>query len=183
MKSLQKLPKYIVVWMIALVAVTTLMIVASPRLRNGFRRQETKPEVPKVISKVKDLEVISQTIDYADETSPVVVIEIRNNSDLPVIAISVESGDEKDASAISTVGLQTGDEPAHVVLAPHGIITMRMPVGSILPGKPFKIAAVIYADETEDGEKIARESLRRQREQDKERYKAKGSPKEGEPQQ
>lgn len=180
MKSAKNLPNYILVWIIALVAIATLMIVVSPKLRNAGKEQENKPtpEVPKIISKVKDLEVVSMTLDNKDETHPMLVIEIRNNSVKPIVAISVESGDEKDSSGIGTDGFKDGDEPASIILQPSGTITMRMSVGALLPGRPLKVSAVMYADGTDDGEERAKETLRGW----KERAKAKGTEKKGEPQ-
>jgi hypothetical protein len=179
MKSFKRLPSYIFIWVIVLVAIATLMIVASPRLRNAEKKQETKQVtvVPKIISKVKNLEVISTAIKRQGEPSAVVVIEIRNNSDKPIIAIAIESGDEKDAAGVSTDGFKSGDEPPSIILPPHGTITMEMPLSNLLPGKPLKIAGVMYADETEDGDELTRKTIRGH----KESAKAKGSAKKGEP--
>lgn len=169
MKLLKKLPNYILIWLIALVAISTLMIIVSPRLRNSGKQQQTKlaPVVPEVISKVRDLEVISTIIKREGTPSSVVAIEIRNNSDKPIIAIAIESGDAKDSSGISTEGFKSGDEPASVVLQPQGTIIMEMPVSNLLPGKPLKIAGVMYADGTEDGDEITRKTIRGHRDKAK----------------
>jgi hypothetical protein len=181
MKSPRQLPTYIFLWVIALLAVATLMIVASPRLRNAGKQQEDgqTAQLPKIISKVKDLEVISITLDERDAATPTLVIEIRNNSVKPIVAISVESGDEKDSSGIGTDGFIDGDKPPYIILPPQGTITMRMPVASLLPGKPVKVSAVMYADGTDDGEDRAKETIRI----DKQRAKDRASERKGEPQQ
>ena len=136
------------------------------------RQQEVK--LPKIISKVKSLEVVSATVQ-GESRSEVVAIEIRNNSDKPIIAISVESGDDKNASGTGAYGFKDGDEPPAVVIAPHETITIDMPLSDVLPGQPIKVAGVMYADGTEDGEKGALGTLRRQ----KEHHKAKKLRKEG----
>jgi NAD(P)H-hydrate repair Nnr-like enzyme with NAD(P)H-hydrate epimerase domain len=180
MNLFKRIPSYILTWIVVLVAVTTLMIIASPKLRSSAQQQqETKrvTVVPKVISKVKDLEVIGTTIKRQDEPSAVVAIDIRNNSDKPIIAIAIESGDEKDAAGVSTDGFKGGEEPPSIVLPAHGTITMEIAVSNLLPGKPLKIAGVMYADETEDGDELTRRTLRKH----KEHAKAKGSVKKGEP--
>jgi hypothetical protein len=176
MKSLKRLPSYILIWVITLMAIATLIIVASPRVRNA-EKQEAKQitEVPKVISKVKDLEVISTAIERQGEPGAVVAIEIRNNSDKPIIAIAIESGDEKDAAGVSTDGFKSGDEPPAVILQPHGTITMKIALSNLLPGKPLKISGVMYADGTEDGEELTRKTLRGHRD----KAKAKGPTKKG----
>lgn len=179
MKSLRKLPSYIILWVIALLAVATLMIVASPKLRNAGKQQEDgqTAQLPKIISKVKDVEVVNITLDERDAATPTLVIEIRNNSVKPIVAISVESGDENDSSGVGTDSFTGGDELPSIILPPQGTITMRMPVASLLPGKPLKVSAVMYADGTDDGEDRAKETIRI----DKQHAKDKASEKKGEP--
>lgn len=181
MKSPKKLPNYILIWVIALVAIATLMIIASPKLRNPGKQQEKNQviDVPKVISKVEHLEVISTTIKRQGEPGAVVAIEILNNSEKPIIAIAIESGDEKDASGASTDGFKDGNEPPSIILPPHGTIIIEMAVSNLLHGKPLKVAGVMYADGTDDGEELTRKTIRGHREQ----AKTKGSAKKGEPQQ
>lgn len=177
MKLLKKLPNYILIWLVTLVAISTLMIIVSPRLRNSGKLQQTKPApvIPKIISKVKNVEVLSTAIKGEGTASAVVAIEIRNNSDKPIIAIAIESGDGKDASGVSTEGFKGGDEPPSVVLQPQGTIIMEMPVSNLLPGKPLKIAGVMYADGTEDGDEITIKTIRGHRD----KAKAEGPAKKG----
>lgn len=165
MNSPKKLSSHILIVAIALVSMATLMIVANPNLRNSKIQQDKKPVtvVPKVISKVKDLEVISTSLKAEGEPGAALVIEIRNNSDRPIIAITIESGDEKDASGVSTDGFKGGDEPPTVILAPHSTIKMEMGVDNLLPNKPLKVAGVMYLDGSDDGEEVAKKTLRAQR--------------------
>lgn len=179
MKSLKGIQNYIIAWAIVVVAIAAIMITASPKLQNSGK-QEAKnrvTEVPKIISKVKDLEVISTTIKRQGEPSAVVAIEIRNNSEKPIIAIAIESGNDKDASGVSTDGFKEGDEPPSVILPPHGSIIMEMAVDNLMPGKPLKIAGVMYADGSDEGDELTRKTLRGHREQ----AKTKGSARKGEP--
>jgi hypothetical protein len=164
MKSSKRLPNHILIWVIALVAIATLMIIASPKLRKPGEQQEKNQvvDVPKVISKIKHLEVISTTVKREGEPGAVVAIEILNNSEKPIIAIAIESGDEKDASGINKNGFRDGQPPL-VVIEPYGTITMEMAISNLLPGKPLKIAGVIYADDSEAGEEAALGTMHRQR--------------------
>ena len=162
MKSGKRLPNYIFIVVIASVSFTTLMIIATPKLSVSEKLQQTKQlaEIPKVISQVKDLEVISTTIKRQGESDAVVAIEIRNNSDKPIIAIAIESGDKKDASGVSADGFRGEDQTPSIILPPHGTIVMEMPVSNLLPGKPLKVAGVMYLDGTEDGDELTRKTLR-----------------------
>ena len=162
MNSPKELSSHTLIVAIALVSIATLMIVANPKLRNSKTQQEKKTVtvVPKVISRVKNLEIISTSLKAEGEPGAALAIEIRNNSDRPIIAITIESGDEKDASGVSTDGFKGGDEPPNVILPPHGTITMEIEVSNLLPGKPLKVAGVMYLDGTDDGEEVAKKTLR-----------------------
>jgi hypothetical protein len=132
-------------------------------------------EVPKIISKVSTLEVVSANINNQEKENATVVIEVRNNSDKPIIAIVVESGDDKDASGVSVVGFKSGDEPPSVVLKPYATLKIRMPLSNVKPGAPVKISGVMYLDGTEKGEEEAIGTLRRQKEHEK-KSKGGGNP-------
>jgi hypothetical protein len=158
----ESVSRYILISVSAVVAIISLLVVVNPKPRNSRKQEETKPltVMPKVISKVKDLEVINTTLKRQGEPSAVVAIEIRNNSDKPIIAIAIESGDEQDASGVSLDGFKGGDEPPSIILPPHGTITMEMEVSNLLPDKPLKVGGVMYADETEDGDELTRKTIR-----------------------
>ena len=156
MKTHLMKPKYIFTLVIVLLVVMSVLGVNPIRraIRRTQQQQERRPvtdTLPPIISKAKNIEVVSATIKRQGDPTAVVVIVLRNNSDRAVVAISIESGDERDASGISTEGFRNGDEPSIVVLEPHGTITMEMPLSDLLPGKPLKVAGVMYADGSEDG--------------------------------
>lgn len=166
METNKKVAKCILISLITLVAIASLLTVATPNPRNSEKQQEESKQTvvtPKVISKIKDLEVINTTIKRQGELSAAIAIEIRNNSEKPIIAIAIESGDEKDASGTSTDGFKGEGETPSIILAPHGTITMEIATSNLLTGKPLKVAAVIYADNTVDGEEPAIKTLRGQK--------------------
>jgi hypothetical protein len=131
----------------------------------AIKRQQAATHPPKVISKVKNLEVVSVTVEQESHHSePMVVIIIRNNSDQAVVSVAVESGDDKDASGISTDGFKEGNELPSAVIEPFGTIKMQMLLGNLLPGKPLKVSGAMYADGSVDGEKLATETIREHKE-------------------
>ena len=130
------------------------------------RRQTREVKLPKVISKVKNLEVIGVGVCREGEPTAALAVEIYNKSDKPVTAFSVESGDEKDASGIDING-DISDDPPTAVIEPHGIRTVELPVSDIHPGKPVKVGGAIYADGTEDGEEVILRSMHDHRKRDK----------------
>lgn len=169
MEVTQKVTKCILISLTVFVALTSLLAVATPTPINSEKQQDPKQVfvAPKVISKIKDLEVINTTIKRQGEPSAAIAIEIRNNSEKPIVAVAVESGDEKDASGTSANGFRAEGETPSIILPPHGTITMEIAISNLIADKPLKIAGVLYADETEDGEGPAIKTLRGQKDKAK----------------
>lgn len=137
-------------------------------------RQRQGHQVPTVVSKVKDLEVAGVQVVREGEPTAALAIEIRNRSARSVVAVSVESGDEKDASGLHING-DAGDGPPETVIEPYGTRTVEFSLSNVHPGKPVKVAGALYADGGEDGEDLSLRSMRHQRKSDKERHlKSKG---------
>lgn len=143
------------------------------------RQQETKRDttkLPKIISKVPKLEIVSATIEQPGEPDAWLVLEIRNNSDLAVMAIDIISGDKMDYSGITKDGLDDPDNPT-VIIEPHGTKTVKWSFGEILPNTTVSVSGVTYADGTEEGEKLALGAMHDQRAHSKAKRDAqKGAP-------
>ena len=151
-----------------LIATCLLLVIALSVISvNVTKSQQGKTKLPVIISKSKSLEVVRATIVNEGEPTAAVALEIYNNSDKAVIAIAIESGDAKDGSGITKNGFPEGDSPPFSVIEPYGTITLEMSVFNLLPGKPLKIGGVVYADGTEEGDKITLETMHRQREHSK----------------
>ena len=136
-----------------------------------FARKQQRP-LPPVISKVRQLEVVGVTVEGADEETAEAVIEIKNTSDKPVIAVAVEVGDEKDASGINRSGIREGELPPSVVIEPHGSTKVRFSLSNLKfykPGTPIKIGGAMFLDGTEEGDEDTLGTMRRQKEHDKAR--------------
>ncbi len=123
-------------------------------------------ELPPVVSKVPALEVIHSETELRNGGMPnaTATIRIKNNSDRPILAVTLESGDDRDASGTNLNGFHDGDVPPSEVAKPHETFEMDFPMSSVRPGRPIRVAAVIYADGTEEGDTGALQSMRKQRE-------------------
>ncbi len=150
------------------IVIASLIYVGVTRSR---QERETKPtrELPAVESHIERLEIVSKKLKGKERPDTVVEIEVRNNSDKPVIAFTVESGTPEDAAGITVNGFNDGDVPPTVVIEPHGSKTVLFPLSNVKPGFPIKISGVMYEDGTQDGEEATLETVRGQ----KEHYKAK----------
>lgn len=156
MKSHFKEHPYFSLLCILLLAGMCVMSVAA------VRQQQQVPELPRIISRARNLEVVSATI-----REQVVFIEIRNNSDKPVIAVTVEFRDSRDAVGVNFNGFNDGDEPPTVVIEPHGTITVDLPLNHarhVRAGSPIRVGGVMYADGSEDGDEATLSTMRGQRE-------------------
>lgn len=140
----------------------------------AIKRQQVATHLPNVISKVKSLEVVGVTVK-GEGDARTAIIEIRNKSDKPVIAITIESGDADNAAGVTLNGFNDGDESPTVVLEPHSTTTVDFALSNVMYGSPIKIGAVMYVDNSEEGDEISLQTMRGQ----KEHYKAKDSKKKG----
>jgi hypothetical protein len=129
-----------------------------------IRSQGPGLKPPKVISKVKTIEVLQVEVDGQNSSTAVVVMTLRNNTDKNVIALAVESGDDKNASGVNESGYGEGDDPPTVIIKPHGIFKMEMPFSYVRPGAPIKVGGVMYDDETEEGDEVTLKSMRKHKE-------------------
>lgn len=150
-------------------ATVSIMALAHSGVNLRWRQQGAKSNIklPRITSKVKSLEVIGAAIEGAAEPNALVAIEIKNNSDKPIIALAVESGDGDEASGVSLNGFKGENESPAIVLKPHGTVKVRMPLSNLSPGSSIKIGGVIYADNTEAGDESTLGTLRRQKEHEK----------------
>lgn len=141
------------------------------------RRQAQEKRPPKVISKVKNLEVVGVSVREEGQPTAELVIDIHNKSEKPVVAVSVECGDAKDASGVEING-DIGDDQPTAVIEPYGRRTVKLSISNLLPGKPIKIVGAIYADGSEDGEPVTLGAMHEHRKRDKaETLKRKGGSK------
>jgi len=145
------------------VAVTTLAFF--DRVAHGQQKAPEVPsEVPSVISQVKALEVIRWDLVDAGARHAGVVVKIKNNSGKPIIAVTLESGDDKDASGLTLNGIHEVDKTPSVVVKPDETFEIRFALSQVLRGCPIRVAGVFYADGTEDGDEKTLEGMRSQRE-------------------
>jgi hypothetical protein len=157
---------------VILIAACALAFVYPKRGTGEQQNAKRSTQLPPVISKIKTLEVVGAHIEGEGEPGTAVVVEIRNNSDKAVTGVALEQGDDKDAYGVSTDGYRV-DEPPIVIIEPHGSVSIKMETANLWPDLPIRVAGVIYADDTEEGEKATLGTMRRQHARDKANHDAK----------
>lgn len=146
MKNLVRLIRYFApACLVFLLLVTFAAVTAS--------RPQKQKELPKIVSKVRSLEIINTEIKGEGPTA-LAFITIFNNTDTPIIAIGIEVNDGKDAAGFTLNGFTEGDETPKVVLEPYSSKTVEFPLSHlrhVKPGTPIRIGGVMFADGTEEG--------------------------------
>ena len=131
------------------------------------QEQPRATSMPAVFSKIKKLEVVRAWIQDAGTPHAGVAVEVQNNSDLAVMAIDLVSGE----GGVTTNGL-TDEEHPIVVVGPHGTTKLFMNFGSMTFGAPLVVAAVTYADGSEEGDESSLKVMHQTRVHDRAQIKA-----------
>lgn len=135
-------------------------IVPSKRLDRAPAQESRSPTntLPQIIRKVKDLEIVTASIKDQGKPNASAVFKIENNSDKAVTAFTLTFG----SASVSQEGGMDADEP-EAVIKPHGTTTLEIPLSNFMKDEPLIIAAVLYADGTEDGQEAVLEWRHEQR--------------------
>jgi hypothetical protein len=164
---------------VASIAIIATVVFSSKKQRPTVDHPRKHPKewlssVPPVDSQVKDLEIINARIVRAETDAPGVAFEIRNNSNLAVMAVEVKCGD----AGISQDGLEDEENPK-VIIQPHGTLTAEMN-DELAPGTPIVITAATFEDGSEKGRESSIQLMQKLRARERARHKAK---KQGQPEQ
>ena len=147
-------------------------------------KSQTVDTLPLIISQVTGIEVVKAQLKNPGTVNPIAVLELKNKTGKPVIAVSVEIGEPEEAGGITVNGFKEGDELPSVIMEPDGSIKVELSLENAKPGEPIRVSGAVYVDDSEDGEKTALETIHAQREHTKsekrksERRKVDSSPKE-----
>lgn len=139
------------------------------------KRQEPKQlhpkdwlsSIPRVMSKVKDLEIINARIVRAGSDAPGVAFEIRNNSNRAVMAVDITCGQ----AGISQDGLEDEDNPT-VLIEPYATRTEEMN-DELTRDAPIVISSATFQDGTEEGDEASVKLMQKLRAHDRAKHKAK----------
>lgn len=144
-----------------LAAVLCLVLFAALYVWNRGAAGQKEVKLPKVVSEAKNIEVLNVKINepYA------LIVTVRNNSEKPVVAITLQTGDGKDEDGVGAAGYREGDEPDEIVIKPHETFDMDMPLNYLHPGGVVRVSGVIYGDDTGEGSESTLGFMRGQKKQ------------------
>jgi hypothetical protein len=156
-------------FMLGLLGVSCVVSVAVLSARRQSQSQQPKDwlrSIPKVESKVKNLQIINPRIVRADTVAPGVEFEVLNNSDKAVMAIEISCGQ----GGIAKDGLEDEENPT-VIITPYGTLRAEMS-GELEPDKALVITAAVFDDGKEEGVRSSLELMHKIRIREREKIKA-----------
>lgn len=162
--------RYVLTAALAVLAVVVIVAAAgrkrigtSPSKIISTRQQEeqrVEASMPPVISSAKDLEIVTASVDSEKQAN----IIIFNKSRKGIQGFAVSSG---SFTLIEDDGLQT-DNPK-TIIAPYASYTIQLPASNLRATLPVVISAVLYDDDTEDGDGVVRKKVHDARQREKEK--------------
>lgn len=112
-----------------------------------------------VISMVKGLEITSVSLVDQGTMGASLSIDVTNKRDEAVMAVDFISGTDNDRGGIAMDGLFDEDDP-HAIIPPHTLRTFTWGVGGIFEGTPARLAAAVFSDGKEEGDKLSLHGLK-----------------------
>jgi hypothetical protein len=116
--------------------------------------------LPPVISSIKGIEVVSAFIDEHGTAN----ITVVNKTGKGIIGLAMSSG---NFTFSDDYGL-TQDNPK-TLIPPYSSYTFYEPVSNLRAHTPIRVSAVLYDDETEEGDAVVRKNIHAGRDKEKER--------------
>ena len=124
---------------------------------------ETVTEAPLVKSKVKDLEIVEVKLENQGTPNASILISFVNNSDSAVMSFEFVSGNKNESIGVGGDAMMFEDSGGFVAVPPHSLTTFSMRLGAIMQGETVFLAAAIFADGREEGDKDTVEGIKSQR--------------------
>ena len=159
-------------WNTSFLALTVLICIASMigavAYSRSFQQKKTfyepalMTEAPLVLSQVQGLQITEVRLINPGTNAAAIEIDVTNQRDAAVMSIDfIARGKNGDSGGIAMDGLEEADNPRRII-PPHSLRTFTVHLGEII-GEPFFLAAAIFADGKEEGDKRTLEGLRARR--------------------
>lgn len=136
-----------------------LVLFAALYIWNIGTARQKEVKLPKVVSEAKNIQILNVKVEEPHS----LIVTLRNNSEKPVVALTLETGNAKDGDGVSAAGYKEGDEPDSIIIRPHETYDMDMPLSYVRPDGLVRVSGVIYADDTREGDESTLELMRDQK--------------------
>jgi hypothetical protein len=113
---------------------------------------------PQVISKIKGVEIVAVSLINQGTPEAALSMDVTNNRDAAVMALDFVAG-KNDYSGLRIDGLLQEDSPV-VIIPTHTLKTFTWSLGEIMEGQTVFLAAAVFADGKEEGDKRSLDGMR-----------------------
>jgi hypothetical protein len=127
-------------------------------------------DVPKVISGIHGLEITSVSLAKQGTPEAVLSIEVTNKRNKAVMALDFIAG-RSTYSGLRIDGLLQEDNPL-VIIPPHSLKTFTWSLSAIMEGQTVTLAAAVFDDGKEEGERQALDGIKKARVKFQEKQRA-----------
>ena len=145
----------------------TLVVVAVAYSRSFQEKPKTfydpqrVMEAPLVVSQIQGLQITEVRLVNQGTIAAAIDIDVTNHRDAAVMSLDIISRNKDTSGGIAIDGLLEEDNP-HSVIPPHSLKTFRLGLGEII-GEPVFVAAAIFEDGKEEGDKQSLMGLHKSR--------------------
>jgi hypothetical protein len=138
--------------------------------KRTFYESPLVKEPPRVVSQAPGLQINEVRLVNQGTDIAAIEIDVINNRDSALMSIDFITKDKHSSGGIAMDGLADVDNP-HSIMPPHSLRTFTMYLGSMI-GEPVFLAAAVFEDGKEEGDKRALENLRAHRAHDQRKKQA-----------
>jgi hypothetical protein len=127
-------------------------------------------DVPTVLSGIQGLEITSVSLINEGTPGAALNIDVTNKRDEAVMALDFIAG-KSTYSGLRIDGLLHEDNPL-VIIPPHSLKTFTWFLGGIMEGETVTLAAAVFADGKEEGERVFLDGIKKARVKFQEKQRA-----------
>lgn len=132
--------------------------------RKGVNQSPLVKEPPVVISKIEGLQIGDVRLVNQGTTQAAIDIDVTNNRDSAVMSLDFIWRHQRDSGGMAIDGLLDEDSP-RIIIPPHTLKTFTWSLSEILQGETVFLAAAIFADGKEEGDKRSLDGIHKTRTQ------------------
>jgi hypothetical protein len=167
-------------FVMALLILSTAILIAYSRTSRSQKKPRDSARAydaakvtvaPQVVSKVKGLEISSVTLINQGTPQAALVIAVINQREEAVMALDFVSRAGPDSGGIALDGLSDPANP-RTIIPPHSLKTFTWFLGEIFESDDISLAAAIFADGKEEGDKESLDGIKIERKNSQQKHRA-----------
>jgi hypothetical protein len=148
---------------VLLILTSTLILSIVVAVSSSKKQEPLKPahitSLPSITSCTSSITVENAYLLHPESEGGELVLQLRNNSDIAVIEVSIESNSKTDHSEFSNITHSFEDDKPTVLIEPHGAGNFTMGIAKIRPDGVVKVGSVTFINGKEEGCKRSLKSL------------------------